>query len=1628
MPVHDLRIRYMLGAVLLALLLCASCLGESIEVSVEFPVEKLSITQVNGFDAVSYPGCFVTSEPGAPALPQKAVYVSIPANSEVDYMEITGYSKNVLTGEFTVYPAQPLVPIELGNEPEFVGPDEAYYETDSPYPSEIAVCTDSGYLSGYNIAGLIVTPFEYRPMSKTLSLIVSISISLHLTPCQPSALASYQRSEIVRTACEDRVKRLVTNSDSVYPTASFLAPMASFDTVDCVIITGGSTVDEMEPLCDWMIERGYRTEVHSVSSIAGSYGGQDTAEDIRNFIKSYYSSKGLGWVVLGGDTSVVPTRIAYAFDCDGDGFDNVDYQQCDYYYADLDGTWNDDGDSLWGEVSPDNIDMYADVIVGRLPFDTESEATTIANKVLMYEGASGGLSADYQKKLLMFACKLDDTTWGGDCLDAMESYVGIPGDWTIAKRYDRDSTSGRSNVISSLNSGYNLISNMGHANYSVMSAKYVGSAEYLYRDDMSGLSNASRPGILHSGGCWAAAMDYDCIGERFVLAPNGGGIAFIGNSRYGWFSPGYPGSGPNDAYSQEFFSSIFDYGTCRLGEAFSDSKQAFVSYAKASYSSSPYYRWVLYGMNLLGPPTTPVWTNTPAEISTSYDSRFLIGQDEFEVYAESGSALQSALVCLYKEDEVFETGQTGADGWATISVSPSATSTGTMHITVTKQDHLPFRGTVPVEEDTSNSDPVLTDGSVGPQLGQSGATFSYCVHYYDEDEDSPDTAFVYIDGNPNAMTLSAGEASDGDYEYETSSLSEGLHSYYFYFEDGHSGSCRLPSSGTSSGPRVDGSDPTSSCSISDYSKTQSITLNFTSSDGGSGILETKLYYKFESGSWTFTNETEAGDSGQFSFSLPAGEGAYYFYTLATDEAGNEEDTKTSADDSTTYDCTRPSSSCSSPNYGTSTINVSFNASDGGGTGLSSTKLYYKFGSGSYVYSGSQSSSSSGSFSFGCPSGEGTYSFYTISTDRADNEEQAPTSPDSITIYDASRPSSSCSSPASTNSSPIAVSFSSSDSITGVSYTKLYYRFNSGSYTYSGLSEEGETGSFSFTANEGDGTYDFYTVATDDAGNQETPPYGPDDSTAYDCTAPVSSCSAPEIAYESPITVEFTASDDGSGLSTTKLYYREDGGEYTDSGLQDSGDSGTYEFDPPSQTGVYDFYTLSEDEAGNTEDAPSSPDATTDFDETDSTRPESYCTAPEYAKDIPIDVDFFASDDQSGVDETKLYYSFNGGEYQDSGVSNFGATLAPPPLGIMYASPDGSPEALGTALDPKSIESIIEDPDLAPGTLVVLRGGTYSLDLCQPGSQDGTSDHPIVYTTYGNERVIIDGSITVNGNNTTIHGIEITNTGAFVTSGIQVGGGDDVKIVNCIIHDLANHSNGIGGWSVGSGHVFYGNNIWGMAPDAGDPHGHGIYSQNEEVHGLKIIKHNIIHNNGKMSMQLGASAKDTYGYRITENTVFKNARYLLCGSSGDYNKRTYNNIIRGNLLYSPATGGYGDKISLGYTGGVCDDNEVSDNYIIGGDATRFLTTGLRNIITHNTFCDRQWSYATLWGSVQHDPPDPSNTMNNNVYYHINVWGDIYIRFTHPVGGIEDYSLVDWRAFSGFDLDSTDAGSQLPTENK
>ena len=81
-----------------------------------------------------------------------------------------------------------------------------------------------------------------------------------------------------------------------------------------------------------------------------------------------------------------------------------------------------------------------------------------------------------------------------------------------------------------------------------------------------------------------------------------------------------------------------------------------------------------------------------------------------------------------------------------------------------------------------------------------------------------------------------------------------------------------------------------------------------------------------------------------------------------------------------------------------------------------------------------------------------------------------------------------------------VTYHATDATSGVSDVELWYRLDGGAYQLYGGVPVRDEGSFSFGA-PAEGTYDYYTVAVDSAGNREDDPVAPDCSTIVDITPP-----------------------------------------------------------------------------------------------------------------------------------------------------------------------------------------------------------------------------------------------------------------------------------------------------------------------------------------------------------------------------------------------------------------------------------------------------------------------------------------------------------------------------------------------
>ncbi len=194
-----------------------------------------------------------------------------------------------------------------------------------------------------------------------------------------------------------------------------------------------------------------------------------------------------------------------------------------------------------------------------------------------------------------------------------------------------------------------------------------------------------------------------------------------------------------------------------------------------------------------------------------------------------------------------------------------------------------------------NHDPTLYDGRVEPDHGREDTTFTYRVHYYDQDDDAPTVGKVYIDDDAgHDMTLESGNAANGTYFYQTN-LPEGEHEFYFYFEDGNGGSCRDPRDGTYHGPSVDGDTSLSNGAVEPSSGTTATVFEYTvdyyDANGYAPSLK-KVYIDYDSGHDMTLDSGDAADGTYiFETTLSSGDHNFYFY-FENGHSGSDKDPET----------------------------------------------------------------------------------------------------------------------------------------------------------------------------------------------------------------------------------------------------------------------------------------------------------------------------------------------------------------------------------------------------------------------------------------------------------------------------------------------------------------------------------------------------------------------------------------------------------------------------------------------------------------------------------------------------------------------------------------------------------------
>ena len=517
-----------------------------------------------------------------------------------------------------------------------------------------------------------------------------------------AAPAALQRERLVPGEAEDNRRMLaelvdnpaaltaVGRQDGVavaFPAGGFQpakTPSLTGSPVTCLIVTSDALASAFQVLADYRTAQGMPTVVATREYIAANFrNGADIQETIRMYIRDAYAKWGVQYVLLGGDTEVLPPRIIYNRLYPPNSYTAI---PCDLYFACLDGNWNADGDANYGQparyMEPgDMVDFAEEVYLGRAPVSTPAEAVTFVQKVMTYEATAAGASwpdrALFAAEVLFPEAYhpgdtifLDGAQFAHEQVTAMAPCTGIETlrMYETDVLYPRDLPLTRASVIDSLNTGhYGIVNQIGHGYFFNMS---VGDANFT-TNDADNLSNGNHQFLLYGLNCASAAFDNSCLMERFLRNPNGGAVCALGSSR-----EAFPYA--VNAYQQEFFSKLYCQSENRVGRLMALSRLPFLAATEQAY----FDRWTFENYTLLGDPALALWTTSPRTAVVTAPASIAAGQRNVAVtVTANGSPVSGALVSLAKAGEDLVWGTTNASGQVTLAILAPSAGTATLKVT-----------------------------------------------------------------------------------------------------------------------------------------------------------------------------------------------------------------------------------------------------------------------------------------------------------------------------------------------------------------------------------------------------------------------------------------------------------------------------------------------------------------------------------------------------------------------------------------------------------------------------------------------------------------------------------------------------------------------------------------------------------------------------------------------------------------------------------------------------------------------------------------------------------------------------------------------------------------------------------
>jgi len=602
-------------------LLCfAICKGYAQQVVTYNFATHQQVEYADGFSELLLENCSYINEEGAPNLPVFGVSILLEPGHEIGSVHVQSIEYYPVVENINIRPAAANFPISKGAPDGYQAvPNPDIYNLNQNYPEHIVGEGYTTFLRGHAIGTFLIYPVLYNPMQKRAEPIKSITLEVYsqATPQAAEALKFLRNDH----STMERVQQATSNrNEAIIHKYNVLCQRDAQPNYDILVITKQSFVGALNNYINHKNLWGYKVLVKTTEEISTAYTGIDAADKMRKCVIDAYTDDGISYLMLFGDShsssssphNVIPLRKMYV-----NASGTIDDIPSDVYFACLDGTWYNPSTGKWGDV---NFDLGHEISVGRICADNTDEINTFVTKLIKYQETP---VVNDIKKALMVGENLDEVpTWGGDCKEQIKTggtfngytTVGLPFGFTTATLYDKNGYWNKSTLINHFKNGVHIVNHLGHSgtDYNMK----LGNGD-VNNSNFTNTGVDKSLAIVYSQGCYNGAFDNDgwgtdCINEMFHKI-NGGVVANIGNSRYGWYNPGGT-NGPSQRFDRYFFDGLFGQNIYTIGDANTYSKDILSSLVQ----SNAHLRWCYYELTLQGDPSMDIWTNTPTNFDPQY--------------------------------------------------------------------------------------------------------------------------------------------------------------------------------------------------------------------------------------------------------------------------------------------------------------------------------------------------------------------------------------------------------------------------------------------------------------------------------------------------------------------------------------------------------------------------------------------------------------------------------------------------------------------------------------------------------------------------------------------------------------------------------------------------------------------------------------------------------------------------------------------------------------------------------------------------------------------------------------------------------------------------------------------------